>query len=159
MLRHLQEQHSGFTYKCSLCGRMLSRAQTHVKCNAKSSDMILFHRETGLKGAEAQRKFDLYQNEQINNHWEEVLPSFNHPEMLSPLPPSPAKRKAENTESMSPPPKRTCKEEEVEESAWEDDPTDDITLDDDIKSLVSEPDPRFQGIYFQAPTRLTLPAQ
>ena len=117
--------------------------------------MILFHRETGLKGAEAQRKFDLYQNEQINNHWEEVLPSFNLPEMLSPLHPSPVKRKAETTESMSPPPKRTCQEEEVEESAWEDDPTDDITLDDDIKSLVSEPDPRFQGIFFQAPTRLS----
>ena len=117
--------------------------------------MILFHRETGLKGAEAQRKFDLYQNEQINNHWEEVLPSFNLPEMLSPLHPSPVKRKAETTESMSPPPKRTCQEEEVEESAWEDDPTDDITLDDDIKSLVSEPDPRFKGIFFQAPTRLS----
>lgn len=128
VIRHLQEQHSGFTYKCSLCGRMLSRAQTHVKCKARPTDMILFHRETGLRGAEAQKRFDIYQNEQMDNNWEEVLPPFEHPEMLSPLPPSPTKRKVDNIMAPTDPPsKRRCVEEEAEESAWEDDPTNDMT--------------------------------
>lgn len=89
VLRHLQEQHSGFAYKCNVCGRVLARATRHGTCSGKYQDMELVHRCTGQKGREAERLYKEYRMNQMPEQWEELFSAPTIPQKVSPLPQSP----------------------------------------------------------------------
>ena len=57
---------SGFSYKCGVCSKVLARSGPHPKCTGKASDTVLFHRETGLRGADAEEKLRLYKSQRMS---------------------------------------------------------------------------------------------
>lgn len=71
--RHIEKKHSGFSYKCSICFKVLMRNGAHSKCTGSKRDMVLFHRDTGARGPEAQAMYDQYMNIKMPNLWEECL--------------------------------------------------------------------------------------
>ena len=64
--RHIEEQHSGFSYKCNLCHKAYIRNGNHARCNGSKWDMVLFHRESGARDSEAQVKLEeLYRDRSL----------------------------------------------------------------------------------------------
>lgn len=84
--KHLQEQHSGFCYKCPHCGKMLARRMARGACPTRPYEMILFERSTGAKLEEAAKHVRTYQEERHPHDWQEHMkqPLFSTP--ISPLP-------------------------------------------------------------------------
>ena len=60
------------------------RNGAHSKCTGSKRDMVLFHRDTGAHGPEAQAMYDQYMNIKMPNLWEECLQP--PPQPISPLP-------------------------------------------------------------------------
>ena len=90
MLRHVQEQHSGFFYKCLICHKVLSRAQVHGQCPGRYRDTEIFHRETGARGWLAKQLFQQYKDNKLNDQWEELFKAPPPPpRRISPLPRTP----------------------------------------------------------------------
>ena len=50
---------------------MLARRQAHIDCPARPKELILFHRKTGARGAEAQALLQQYKEEKMPQLWEE----------------------------------------------------------------------------------------
>ena len=101
MLRHVQEQHSGFSYKCNICHKVLSRAQVHGTCPGRYRDTKLFHRETGARGWLAKQLFQQYKDNKLPQQWEELFKAPPPPPRpISPLPRTPP--------STPPPTGRNC---------------------------------------------------
>ena len=136
----------------------------HIRCHGKkAADFVLFHRETGSRGPNGQPIFDKYTKELMNKQWEQILlPAKELPEKISPLPDSPHKSSTlSKRKTLAPPaaapPKKRAKAQEVEddlELSWSS--IKDIHLDDDVRELASQPDAFLKGIFFGAPTRLSL---
>ena len=92
VLRHVQEQHSGFSYKCLLCHKVLSRAQVHGTCPGRYKDTEIFHRETGARGWLAKQLFQKYQENKMGTQWEERFKAPPRPpRCISPLPRTPTR--------------------------------------------------------------------
>ena len=70
--RHLEEQHGGFAYKCNICNRVYNRAGKHASCRAGRDEMLLFHRQTGARGVEAQQQLEEYYRTKLPQLWEAV---------------------------------------------------------------------------------------
>ena len=70
--RHLEEQHGGFAYKCNICNRVYNRAGKHASCRAGRDEMLLFHRQTGARGLEAQQQLEEYYRTKLPQLWEAV---------------------------------------------------------------------------------------
>ena len=97
MLWHVQEQHSGFSYKCNICHNALSRAQVLGTCRGRYRDTELFHRETGARGWLAKQLFQQNKDNKLHHQWEEGE-RFNSPPPPKPICPLP------RTPSSAPPP-------------------------------------------------------
>ena len=90
MLRHVQEQHSGFSYKCLICHKVLSRAQVHGQCQGRYRDTEIFYVETGARGWLAKQLFQQYKDNKLNDQWEELFKAPPPPpRRISPLPRTP----------------------------------------------------------------------
>ena len=70
--RHLQDQHSGVGFQCSLCGYLFNRRSMKHSCNASEEDMEYVIRLTGEYGEEAKQKLHTFINEEQDGHWEYV---------------------------------------------------------------------------------------
>ena len=167
--KHLEEQHSGYTYKCSRCATMKVRRMKHVDCPATPQEMYLFHRVSGVKGAEAENGLKLFKEERMPSLWEETLRTLL-PTPISPLPPSPPrlappldkvyrnklskkyqKERSEKTATPLPAKRRRCIEEDLD---LQHDPVE-ISLDQPDEVFHTSPDPRLEGVYFEPPQRLS----
>lgn len=51
--RHLQDQHSGVGFQCSLCGYLFNRRNMRHSCNVGEEDMEYVERATGVYGEAA----------------------------------------------------------------------------------------------------------
>ncbi len=136
--KHLQEQHSGFAYKCpdSQCRKILPRPMSHPSCTTRPKDMVLYHRETGTRGLEAQELLKKWQTNRLPHMWEETFksPLAVPPRAISPLPKTPEKSrsplercyrgKRPSDSSHSAPSKKSRKSEErrVKEPDFRNDP-------------------------------------
>lgn len=164
----MEEQHSGFSYKCPFCGKMLARPMSHVNCSGRPKDLMLFHRETGTKGSEALLLLQTYKDKKMPQQWEERLKTPLLPTPVSPLPRTPirlatplekcygGKRRAPPS-SWSNPSKRSRYTEETgtaEDPDWGHDPVP-ISLDQPDEIFNVEPDPSLKNVYFSSPTRLS----
>ena len=113
MTRHLLEQHSGFSYKCLNCKKIVPRLKKHPGCNAGKASMRLFHRNTGKTGTEAQAMLDGYKST-MDQFFEETSRFARVPAKISPIKdPLPGRvnrleglYKRKSTFSFSVPPKR-----------------------------------------------------
>ena len=70
--RHLEEPHGGFAYKCTICNRVYNRASKHTSCRAGREEMLLFYRQTGARGVEAQQQLEEYCHTKLMQPWEAV---------------------------------------------------------------------------------------
>ena len=99
MLRHVHVEHSGFSYKCNICHKVLSRAQVHGTCPGRYRDTGLFHGETGARGWLGKQLFQQYKDNKSHQQWEERFKAPT-PRPISPLPRTPP--------STPPPTGRNC---------------------------------------------------
>ena len=89
------------------------RNGAHSKCTGSKRDMVLFHRDTGARGPEAQAMYDQYMNIKMPNLWEECLQP--PPQPIRPLPrrspleklyPSRSSHKRSRSPGQAPPTKK-----------------------------------------------------
>ena len=148
---------------------MLARRQAHIDCPARPKELILFHRETGARGAEAQALLQQYKEEKMPQLWEERLkkqPLLPNP--ISPLPKTPIRLKTplekvhrhypEKRIMYSPseatPNKRSKLNAPAEDLDLQHDPVE-ISLEQPDEVFVVSPDPRLKGVYFGTPEKLS----
>ena len=112
--RHLQEQHSGIQFQCSICGYLFHRRNISHACNATEFDMEYVDPITGIYGEQARQKLKKFINEEQDNYWRYVatvdeldLPESPFPGVRSvvvrvdpPREPRPRKRRDKTPESL-----------------------------------------------------------
>ena len=141
--RHLQEQHSGIQFQCSICGYLFHRRNISHACNATEADMEYVDPITGIYGEQAKQKLRKFINEEQDNYWryvatmEEIdLPESPFPGVRSvvvrvdpPREPRPRKRRDRTPESLGSP----------ESIVLEEPPTKKRQLDELLKDLACTP--------------------
>ena len=70
--RHLQSQHTGIGYQCSLCGMIFTSRNYKHSCDVRESDMIFIHRITGEKGEAAKEIMAKFIREEQDSKWRYV---------------------------------------------------------------------------------------
>ena len=141
--RHLQEQHSGIQFQCSICGYLFHRRNISHACNATEADMEYVDPITGIYGEQARQKLKKFINEEQDNYWRYVatvdeldLPESPFPGVRSvvvrvdpPREPRPRKRRDRTPESLGSP----------ESIVLEEPPTKKRQLDELLKDLACTP--------------------
>ena len=141
--RHLQEQHSGIQFQCSICGYLFHRRNISHACNATEADMEYVDPITGIYGEQAKQKLRKFINEEQDNYWryvatmEEIdLPESPFPGVRSvvvrvdpPREPRPRKRRDRTPESLGSP----------ESIVLEEPPTKKRQLDELLQDLACTP--------------------
>ena len=141
--RHLQEQHSGIQFQCSICGYLFHRRNISHACNATEADMEYVDPFTGIYGEQAKQKLRKFINEEQDNYWryvatmEEIdLPESPFPGVRSvvvrvdpPREPRPRKRRDRTPESLGSP----------ESIVLEEPPTKKRQLDELLQDLACTP--------------------
>ena len=167
-MRHLQELRAGFTYKCTLCGAMWFRPQVHVKCFAKANQKILFHRDSGARGAQAQTMLDEYKKKKNCLMTGQSCPGLlcclpqsvhcqiHHLQDIS-LPWKPAIHPRGNPPAVDFTQKGRCTEEPLEEPDWDHDPVDiKLFSPEEEKTISAGLDQSWPGVSFPTSERLRL---
>ena len=171
--RHLEEQHGGFAYKCNICNRVYNRAGKHASCRAGRDEMLLFHRQTGARGVEAQQQLEEYYRTKLPQLWEAVpvenrvfpqprdLPHQNfhrsrleglYPQQQVPLPrrqPNHPQFSCNNNNTTS------AKSSQYSYKSDLDNYVDDIQLVE--TTTEHRDDPQLAGVTFESPIRVSLP--
>ena len=156
------EQHSCFSYQCNLCSRILVRTGQHQQllemapCPGKPGDALLFQRQSGIKGKEAEKLYADYKENTLPTQWKEYLES-SVPKPVSPLKTSPLrrsrlstpkKRKRDSTTLRKSLPRKVIVTP-VGEETWDKDP---VEID------LSYPEPaspaHIQGLTFSSPEKV-----
>ena len=57
---HLQEQHSGISWKCNICHKIFRRNTNPHQCRAREEDFFLFSTTTGASRNEAARELERF---------------------------------------------------------------------------------------------------
>ena len=141
--RHLQEQHSGIQFQCSICGYLFHRRNISHACNATEADMEYVDPITGIYGEQAKQKLRKFINEEQDNYWRYVatmdeldLPESPFPTVRSvfvradpPREPRPRKRRDRTPESLGSP----------ESIVLEEPPTKKRQLDELLQDLACTP--------------------
>lgn len=70
--RHLQDQHSGVGFQCSVCGYLFNRRNMRHSCNVGEEDMEYMVRATGAYGDEARKMLKTFIRDEQDNHWKYV---------------------------------------------------------------------------------------
>ena len=121
-------------------------------CPGKPGDALLFQRQSGIKGKEAEKLYTEYKEKTLPTQWEENLDT-SVPKPVSPLKTSPLrrsrlstpkKRKRDSTTSRKSPPRKVIVTP-VEEEMWDKDP---------VEIELSYPEPaspaHIQGVTFSS---------
>ena len=125
-------------------------------CPGKPGDALLFQRQSGIKGKEAEKLYTEYKEKTLPTQWEEYLDT-SVPKPVSPLKASPLrrsrlstpkKRKRDSTISRKSPPRKVIVAP-VEEETWDKDP---------VEIELSYPEPaspaHIQGVTFSSPEKI-----
>ena len=176
--RHLEEQHGGFAYKCNICNRVYNRAGKHASCRAGRDEMLLFHRQTGARGVEAQQQLEEYYRTKLPQLWEAVpvenrafpqprdIPHQNfHRSRLEGLYP---KQQVPQPRRQSNHPQFSCnnnnptsaKSSQYSYKSDLDNYVDDIQLEEPASSETTtehRDDPQLAGVTFESPIRVSSP--
>ena len=176
--RHLEEQHGGFAYKCNICNRVYNRAGKHASCRAGRDEMLLFHRQTGARGIEAQQQLEEYYRTKLPQLWEAVpvenrafpqprdIPHQNfHRSRLEGLYP---KQQVPQPRRQSNHPQFSCnnnnptsaKSSQYSYKSDLDNYVDDIQLEEPASSETTtehRDDPQLAGVTFESPIRVSSP--
>ena len=176
--RHLEEQHGGFAYKCNICNRVYNRAGKHASCRAGRDEMLLFHRQTGARGIEAQQQLEEYYRTKLPQLWEAVpvenrafpqprdIPHQNfHRSRLEGLYP---KQQVPQPRRQSNHPQFSCnnnnptsaKSSQYSYKSDLDNYVDDIQLEEPASSETTtehRDDPQLAGVTFESPVRVSSP--
>ena len=176
--RHLEEQHGGFAYKCNICNWVYNRAGKHASCRAGRDEMLLFHRQTGARGLEAQQQLEEYYRTKLPQLWEAVpvenrafpqprdIPHQNfHRSRLEGLYP---KQQVPQPRRQSNHPQFSCnnnnptsaKSSQYSYKSDLDNYVDDIQLEEPASSETTtehRDDPQLAGVTFESPIRVSSP--
>ena len=176
--RHLEEQHGGFAYKCNICNRVYNRVGKHASCRAGRDEMLLFHRQTGARGLEAQQQLEEYYRTKLPQLWEAVpvenrafpqpsdIPHQNfHRSRLEGLYP---KQQVPQPRRQSNHPQFSCnnnnptsaKSSQYSYKSDLDNYVDDIQLEEPASSETTtehRDDPQLAGVTFESPVRVSSP--
>ena len=176
--RHLEEQHGGFAYKCNICNRVYNRAGKHASCRAGRDEMLLFHRQTGARGIEAQQQLEEYYRTKLPQLWEAVpvenrafpqprdIPHQNfHRSRLEGLYP---KQQVPQPRRQSNHPQFSCnnnnptsaKSSQYSYKSDLDNYVDDVQLEEPASSETTaehRDDPQLAGVTFESPIRVSSP--
>ena len=175
--RHLEEQHGGFAYKCNICNRVCNRVGKHASCRAGRDEMLLFHRQTGARGVEAQQQLEEYYRTKLPQLWEAVpvenrafpqpcdIPHQNfhrsrleglYPQQQVPLP-----RRQSNHPQFMCNNNNTTSASQYSYKSDLDNYVDDIQLVEPASSETTtehRDDPQLAGVTFESPIRVSSPS-
>lgn len=70
--RHLQDQHSGICYQCTICKQIYFRRSIAHCCGATDRDFVFLHGESGKKGLEARKMLENFINSKMDTLWKYV---------------------------------------------------------------------------------------
>ena len=136
-----------------------------MNCFAKANQMILFHRDSGVRGAQAQTMLDDYKKNKLLNDWTELPRTPLLPIPINPLPSPPRyksplescyqpKRKSPAADFSQ---KRRRTEETFEQPDWYHDPVEiKLFSPEEEKPISAGLDQSWPGMSFPAPETLTI---
>ena len=89
IIRHVEEQHGGFGFWCNMCDHPYNRLGKHSRCKASTTDMVAFHRPTGISGPQAQAKLEEFSRVELPHCWRAIPYSKEDLNSNAPVPPPP----------------------------------------------------------------------